>query len=84
MANAEEKVVTRPKAVNSVVNAIPVGRDAVLSQEQLVAQVEKIVIESGGEANADATSKVLLKTLKSAEELGLFAIHRQIVVERLK
>lgn len=78
------KVITRAKAVREVVNAVPVGREAVLTQDQLVKQIEHIVVESGVEPDLAASLRVLLKTLKNAEELGLFAIHRQIVVERLK
>ena len=84
MTEPVPRPITRAKAVTMVANAIPEGPNAVLSQEQLVRQVEKIVIESGGEANPAASLKVLLKTLKSAEALGLFLVHRQVVVERLK
>ncbi len=78
------KAVRRPKAVSDVVNSIGVGRDAIQTREELIAQVEKIIVSSGGKVDLIATGKALDKTLKCAEELGLLRIHRQIAIERVK
>ncbi|KKM88011.1 hypothetical protein LCGC14_1263030 [marine sediment metagenome] len=84
MSEATPKTVSRSKAVNDVVNAIGIGRDAIQTREKLIAQVEEIVVSSSGEANLLATGRTLDKTLKCAEELGLLRIHRQIAIERVK
>lgn len=84
MSDAKSKTVSRTQAVNLVLNAIPVGRDAIKTQDQLANQIEKIVVDSGGKADLKATGRILIKTLKVAEELGVLAIHRQVAVERVK
>lgn len=84
MSDAKSKVVSRTQAVNAVINAIPVGREAIKTQDQLASQIEKIVVDSGGKVDLPATTRILVKTLKSAEELGVVLIHRQVAVERVK
>lgn len=84
MSEEKVKIVSRTRAATSVVNAIAVGRDAIVTQGLLVDEVEDIVVRSGGEPNLEASEKTLNKTLKSAEELGLIVLHRQTAVERIK
>jgi hypothetical protein len=78
------KVVSRTQAVNTVVNAIGVGREAIQTEAQLVDKIEGVVCQSGGEEDRKASVRTLAKTLKVAEELGLIRIHRQVAVERIK
>ncbi len=85
MSDTEKaKVISRTQAVNAVVNAIGVGREAIKTDEQLIDKVEGVVLQSGGEEDRKASARCLAKTLKAAEELGLVQIHRQVAVERIK
>lgn len=77
-----EKPISRARAVSEVINAIDLGDNMTL--EELLVEVEQTIQDSGGEENLKASMRVLNRTLKSAEELGLVALHKTITVERVK